>query len=666
MSLPERPESRSEQYLAKIAGGEGDLPARPESRIEQYLDYIAENGGLPSKEEVAEAVTDWMEENIHEDPTVVIDDSLSVEGAAADAKKTGDEITDLKSALTHTPEQATTSSNNDDLDISDKNGNVLVRFVDGHIKTKNFDSENNDAENNVDSVGVAGTQLLDIADKNGNVLVRFSDGNIQTKHFDSSTPVIGKRVTYSKKVAYSGSMTVQFEQKFKAGSKLLFHTGIEGYERGGNIASVNIKYIAVEKMGAMESVSAYGYDYPTITLERDAEYLNVELPDGLIWGSAGNIVIYVYKYDDDPACTHTVTVKQDGTGDFQTLREAVDSIKDNNLINQYIIEVYPGTYSVMDYYTQEEVEEESFQGLWVGNGITLRGIGQRDDIILSATLDDQLYDSTTRNKVSALNIIGTCTVENMTILASKIRYCIHDDSSSPGKRLHIFKDLVLHASNMTSQGAWDITYGAGVGNNKNVYFENVDFGDTCSIHGSPDWTQSPIIYLRNCKARQFSFSEQESDERMYVTLDNCKATFIRLNMRTQKAQMLRVDGAGTDCIVDCFEGCVYDLGQCHKFERSYSFSVGQAVTVGTNYNLSATTTKTGMFGIVLGKLDGYTYVQCGGYINSNTFGISGLSVGDYVTLDSNGVLTDGGTAENAIGVVINTNTLEGGAIIKMI
>lgn len=99
MALPEGPQSRAEQYLAKIAGQAASLPEAPRSRVEQYLDYIATNG-IVSKEEIAEQVSDWLEENIHEDPTVVIDSSLSVSGAAADAKATGDEIADLKADLT--------------------------------------------------------------------------------------------------------------------------------------------------------------------------------------------------------------------------------------------------------------------------------------------------------------------------------------------------------------------------------------------------------------------------------------------------------------------------------------------------------------------------------------------------------------------------------------
>lgn len=46
MALPDRPLSRKEEYLAKIAGQAGvQKPDYPMSRTEEYLDYIAENGG---------------------------------------------------------------------------------------------------------------------------------------------------------------------------------------------------------------------------------------------------------------------------------------------------------------------------------------------------------------------------------------------------------------------------------------------------------------------------------------------------------------------------------------------------------------------------------------------------------------------------------------------
>lgn len=57
------------------------------------------NAGTPTQEQVADAVSDWADEHITVETGVVIDTSLSVAGAAADAKKTGDELSDLKSAI---------------------------------------------------------------------------------------------------------------------------------------------------------------------------------------------------------------------------------------------------------------------------------------------------------------------------------------------------------------------------------------------------------------------------------------------------------------------------------------------------------------------------------------------------------------------------------------
>lgn len=45
MALPEKPFSRKEQYLAKIAGEDTEIPEKPFSREEMYLDAIAQGGG---------------------------------------------------------------------------------------------------------------------------------------------------------------------------------------------------------------------------------------------------------------------------------------------------------------------------------------------------------------------------------------------------------------------------------------------------------------------------------------------------------------------------------------------------------------------------------------------------------------------------------------------
>jgi lysophospholipase L1-like esterase len=73
-------------------------------------------------------------------------------------------------------------SQESDLDIEDQFGNRLARFMNGHVKTKYFDS----ATDVPTSSGDTQTGDLEITDPSNNVLMRLYDGHIKTKEFDSS------------------------------------------------------------------------------------------------------------------------------------------------------------------------------------------------------------------------------------------------------------------------------------------------------------------------------------------------------------------------------------------------------------------------------------------------------------------------------------------------
>ena len=164
--------------------------------------------------DIANAVTDWLDTNVPTGTTVVVDSSLTVSGAAADSKKTGDELNGLKSAVRANPRIVVTEENGADLYISDADGYVVVQFSDGHIQTQKFDSsdigelddlETTDDSSIVDAINEVnskiaknvstveltnGTASLDIIDNSGYVIARFADGHFQTKNFNSS------KVTY--------------------------------------------------------------------------------------------------------------------------------------------------------------------------------------------------------------------------------------------------------------------------------------------------------------------------------------------------------------------------------------------------------------------------------------------------------------------------------------
>lgn len=86
--------SRVEQLL-RNALGEDIYEVTPQSRVEvllQQLNELIEDIGGGSVD--PEVITAWLAENIHDG--AVVDSSLTVEGAAADSKKTGTEISQLK------------------------------------------------------------------------------------------------------------------------------------------------------------------------------------------------------------------------------------------------------------------------------------------------------------------------------------------------------------------------------------------------------------------------------------------------------------------------------------------------------------------------------------------------------------------------------------------
>ena len=78
-----------------------------QEEINNKLDSMAEDGTLDAMilPLVGDAVSEWLEDNVT--PTgsaVLVDNTLTISGAAADAKVTGDEISDLKSDIKHTNE----------------------------------------------------------------------------------------------------------------------------------------------------------------------------------------------------------------------------------------------------------------------------------------------------------------------------------------------------------------------------------------------------------------------------------------------------------------------------------------------------------------------------------------------------------------------------------
>lgn len=387
------------------------------------------------------------------------------------------------------------------------------------------------------------------------------------------------------------------------------------------------------------------------------------------------------KYKYETIVEKTITVKKDGSGDFTTIRAAVDSISNaSSKRNPYVIEVYEGTYNVFDDYSDEEIlsagtshyTDSSFVGIKLTDGISMRGVGTKEKIIIHGEVSTT-YDEALRNNLSTLNLQGTSTIENITVTAKNIRYAVHDDFTGESTYRTV-KNCNFNGENLTS-GTDRRSYGLGQRTNGHAYFENCDFGVSFLWHSAnaASATHPSDVTLNNCKAIYCLLFNYNHSVINQVHLNNCEFDEISVGFTngTSSDFKLHLDGTRTNAMISCPAGFLYEINNVTKFPKTSSDTMdkGQLVKVyGAMYwsggSVEATANKNIAYGVVIGETEKYYYVQKGGYINSNTLELSDLSVGDYVTVDSNGVIETGGTAENAVGVVTREKT--GVAFIKLL
>ena len=90
--------------------------------------------------------------------------------------------------LNHEFENMISPSVSSDLDISDEEGNVIMQLKNGHIHTKNFNSDETTTE--LDGKVSTINNDFNIADDEGNIIASFSKGGLRTKEFDSEVSIM--------------------------------------------------------------------------------------------------------------------------------------------------------------------------------------------------------------------------------------------------------------------------------------------------------------------------------------------------------------------------------------------------------------------------------------------------------------------------------------------
>lgn len=503
---------------------------------------------------------------------------------------------------------------------------------------------------------------LYIGDSDGNVLAKLASGAIETKNFKGFPYITYK----SESITYSTlPLTLTVNHKFKKGDKVVLHVdrGAMPWDYG---AYVN--YYEDDRLVFSGKRIDCAWIEHVITEDTDAiiaTYTGQPSTAGMTVGT--EYTLEVSLLGDIPIKPTVVKVKKDGTGDFTTLRGALDAIgtKANDVLNPYRIEIYAGTYDVMDDYTDEEIsaavyDQTHFVGPKLLNGMYLVGIGAPGEVVLNGDLDTTQFSSTIRGDISTLNCQGSCGFENLTVIANHLRYCVHDDfHTTIGKKpKRIVKDCIFRGYDISYNPG--TTYGAGTSDSGCDYeFENCDYGENAGVHTLPTIAQKSFVHLVNCKGHGFRIGDQETSDPVdgysIYQFDNCDFLWINHNMSGDVPHVIVRGCGGSSPIIQGSNLLLYDTGDVVAMRNggfSQTCNVGEVTewfsNAGHGPRFRKATSVNGASGIVVYKDANDTYIQTKGYVCTNRTALTTFALGDYIGI-ANSLPVVVSDASNAIG-----------------
>lgn len=406
---------------------------------------------------------------------ISIDPTLSVSGKAADAKMTGDKIGELKEDL-------------DGVTQIGKSSNILE--IRNYTEGRYYSAGSGDYRYNDDFFTV--DNYVEVEPSCSYVLSEFIDGAFE-KLLSSIIIFYDKNKKYLSGGQYSTFTTpenasyIRISPNKDALKKQLL------LEKGTEPSKIWTPYSMAYVKGEKVINFPYGNikDKPTIN--------GVEI--------SGNKTSKDYGIPDVSEITETydlykineIIVDVNGTGDFERLQDAIESIAGNSKNNRFIIHIKEGEYDLAEGITDGE-NDSSVIGFTIPNWVTLKGLGNRENIILKAKFTNKMQ------YVSTLNFQETGAIENLTVIGENTRYTIHDDfaRNSSGYKRNIKHCIIKGVTTYYST-----VYCAGIGDGADWEFEDVVFdgsqvgansrpANTFTVHNVLASQKNRSIVFKNC------------------------------------------------------------------------------------------------------------------------------------------------------------------------
>ncbi|NEX53645.1 BppU family phage baseplate upper protein [Lactococcus lactis] len=260
-----------------------------------------------------------------------------------------------------------------------------------------------------------------------------------------------------------------------------------------------------------------------------------------------------------------IVVKKDSTGDFSSLVEAVNSIKDSSQSKTYDIYIYD------DHDIIEELGGQSFVESLTDNsdraGFTLPGfvnLHGQGMITLSGKIDKTW--NVGYNAIKALSLmeveIGMNSIENITFEVQNMRYAVHDESngSRPNTVVNWKNCKFIHHGNADfasdRSGYWGsvTAYGMGTASNNYRSWENCIFDSAAfyafGCHDNKDFAFPAILKFDNCEfynRKEHSDDSQDlQDIRLSTYSTGSVANLAIINNSILKGILIKNETIGTE------------------------------------------------------------------------------------------------------------------------
>lgn len=482
-------------------------------------DYLAQIGT-----HTAGAVADWLKENL-QPTTPPLDESLTVSGAAADAKTTGDAIT-----ATNTELKSQLMQNIRKLD----DGKRIFEMVWGNIapdgtinynytprtRVVNYTYEKFD-KNTVLSLATGYGLILALYDDSYALISRtiYAGGNVITVPANTyfrvcvyhGTIVPSSIVDLADKVTYTSGIQTEIEAAL---------TSALAITNGGVGLTVvdDLNTAAASVMSGDGRAAFFRYTSSTLNIPNNSSGFVIIYRAGTLYQTqiampttgglfARNRLNSVWntwrRIDSSPRVYH---VEKDGTGDFTSL---VDAINDATQYMDSKIYVGAGTWDICDELGETYLNEVSSKkrGVYLKNRVHL--------IFASNSKVVCNYTGAREDTMTWLSAFNAgqygFTLENANIECSNVRYCVHDERDSESESYvnkYINCKMYLNNSSNTVIRTCN-PIGGGLG--KNGYIDI----NGCWFKGEPTQvyvSQLPLVTYHNSAS---------ADAKSHISVKNC-------------------------------------------------------------------------------------------------------------------------------------------------